>query len=218
MAHAPEEILPGVVHWTARHPQIGVEVSSYWLPAAGVLIDPLVPLEGGLDWFAAQPVAPVAIVLSNRHHSRESERFVERFGCSVLAPRSGMHEFAGRSLSPTPYDPGQQLPGGLIVHEIGSLCPDDMALHLPAARAVWFADGVVLGGPGGAAQRLGFVPDSLMDDPPGTKRGLLAAIERLLAEVEFEHVLCAHGGPLLDSGRTELEELVRTGGRTAFEF
>jgi hypothetical protein len=218
VAHTPEEILPGVLYWTAPHPIIHVEVSSYWLAAPGVLIDPLVPLEGGLDWFARQPREPTAIVLSNRHHSRESERFAERFGCSVLAPRSGMHEFAGRSLSPTPYDPGEQLPGGLIVHEIGSLCPDDMALHLPAARAVWFADGVVLGGPHGAENRLGFVPDSLMDDPPGTKRGLLAALATLLDEVEFEHVLCAHGGPLVDGGRAELEELVRIGGRTAFEW
>jgi hypothetical protein len=218
VAHAPEEILPGVFHWTAPHPQIHADVSSYWLPAGGVLIDPLVPLDGGLAFFAGQPVAPTAIVLSNRHHSRESERFVERFGCTVLAPRSGMHNFDGRSLKPTPYDPGEHLPGGLIVHEIGSLCPDDMALHLPAARAVWFADGVVLGGPGSEAHSLGFVPDSLMDDPPGTKRGLLAALAKLLDEVEFDHVMCAHGGPLIESGRVELEELVRTGGRTAFEW
>ena len=217
MQRTPLQILAGVVHWTAPHPKHGFEVDSYWLAGHGVLVDPLVPLEGDLDWFEQQPVAPGAIVLSNRHHSRESARFVERFGCAVYAPRSGMHEPNVASLRARPYDPGEKLPGGLHVHEIGALCPDDMALFSPAANAVFFADGLVLGG-GDGDQLLGFVPDSLMDGPPGTKRGLLASLRRLLDEVEFEHVLCAHGGPLLGSGRAAVQELVEAGGRTVSEL
>lgn len=217
MQHSPAEILGGVWHWTAPHPRIGVEVSSYWIEGDAVLVDPLVPLDGGLEWFASRSVEPVAIALSNRHHSRQSGRFVERFGCSVHAPASGMHEPVLLELGAIAYSPGDELPGGLAVHEIGSLCPDDMALWLPAARAVLFADAIVLGGPHGNEGVLGFVPDGLMDDPPQTKRGILAALSRLLDEVEFEHVLCAHGGPLL-GGRAALEELVRIGGRTAFEL
>ena len=208
------EILPGVHHWTAEHPQIHVQVSSYWLAAPGVLVDPLVPPQEGIEWFDAVS----AIILSNRHHFRDSARFRERYGCSVHVPRSGLYEFGPDRQPVLAYDPGDTLPGGLVVHEIGALCPDDMALHLPAAEAVLFADGIVLGGPHGAEDLLGFVPDSLMDDPPGTKRGLLASLRRLLDEVPFRHVLCAHGGPLLDTGREQIEELVRVGGRTAFEF
>jgi hypothetical protein len=218
VSHAPSEIVPGVRYWSAPHPSIGVEVWSYWLDATGVLVDPLVPPDGGLVWFAGQPVTPTAIVLSNRHHSRHSDRFVERFHCPVLVPRAGLHEFTRRDLAVTPYDPGEELPGGLVVHEIGALCPDDMALHLPAAELVFFADGVVLSAPGTSELRVGFVPDSLMDDPPGTKRGLLASIERLLETVEFRHICCAHGGPLRDTGRAQLEEFVRVGGRTALEL
>lgn len=218
MPHSPEEILPGVRHWTARHPAIGVEVSSYWLERSGVLIDPLAPPEGGVEWFASRPQPPAAIVLSNRLHSRDCEAFVNRYGCRVHAPRSGLEHFAGHSFEVTPYDPGEELPGGLVVHAIGALCPDDMALHLLAADAVFFADGVVLGGVDGGERVLGFVPDSLMDDPPGTKRGLLAALSGLLDDAQFRHVLCAHGGPLVDQGRAALEDLVRAGGRTAFEW
>ena len=36
------EILPGIYHWTAAHPKIKVEVSSYYLADECVLIDPLV--------------------------------------------------------------------------------------------------------------------------------------------------------------------------------
>lgn len=211
-----EEVLPGVFHWTARHPRIGIEVSSYWLEQGGVLLDPLVPAEG-LDWFASRSVAPAAIVLSNRHHFRESDRFVERFGCTVHCNRSGLHEFSpGQRVEG--FDVGERLPGGLVAFEVGAICPDDTALHLPAAGALAFADGLVRGGPYGGNGPLGFVPDSLMDDPPGTKQGLLAAFSRLLEQLDFDHLLLAHGGPVIGDGRELLADLVACGGRTAFEM
>lgn len=211
------ELLPGLFHWTAIHPKIGIEVSSYWIEERGVLIDPLVPVDVGLDWFADRRVRPSAIVLSNRHHYRESGRFAERFACSVHGPSSGLHEFTHGEVV-VGYDPDEELPGGLRAFEIDAICSDDMALHAPALRAIAFADGVVRGGPHGARDGLGFVPDSLMDDPETTKLGLLAACSRALAELEFDHVLLAHGDPIIDAGREALEDLVRCGGRTAFEF
>jgi hypothetical protein len=217
MVTAVEEILTGVYHWTAPHPRIGLEVSSYWLDEHGVLIDPLVPREEGLEWFAERVVQPRSIVLSNRHHYRESYAFVERFGCTVHCNLSGLHEFThGERVEG--FAVGERLAGGMIACELDAICPDDTALHLPELRALVLADGVVRGGPAGAEAPLGFVPDSLMDDPPGTKRGLLAACSRLLAELEFEHLLLAHGGPVLGDGRSQLEDLVAAGGRTAIEL
>jgi hypothetical protein len=178
LAHV-DEILPGVFHWTALHPNIRSEVSSYWLERSGVLFDPLIPPDAGLGWFAARPVRPTAVVLSNRHHYRDSGRFAERFDCAVHCNRAGLHEFSD---------------------------------------ALVIADGVVRGGAYGHGGPLGFVPDSLMDDPPATKRGLLDACARLLEELEFDHLLLAHGGPVLHDGRALLQELVDCGGRTAFEF
>lgn len=210
-----DEVLPGVRHWTAMHPRIGILVSSYWLPEQGVLFDPLVPAEG-LAAFDGAP--PSAILLSNRHHLRESARFVERFGCSVLCNRAGLHEFADGEVAVAGFDPGDRLPGGVIAAEMGAICPDDAALYLPHARALELADGIVRGGEPGAGGPLGFVPDSLMDDPPATKRGLLASCERLLGELDFDSLLLAHGGPVIGDGRTLLEELVAGGGRTAFEM
>jgi hypothetical protein len=82
---------------------------------------------------------------------------------------------------------------------------------------VVLADAVVMGGARGQNGRLGFVPDSLMDDPPATRRGLLAACARVLETLEFTHLLLAHGGPVIGGGRDRLQELVDAGGRTAFE-
>ena len=77
------EVLPGVFHWTTLHPRIQSDVSSYWLDRAGVAIDPLVPSEHGLEWFSERTSSPKAVLLSNRHHYRDSARFVDAFGCSV---------------------------------------------------------------------------------------------------------------------------------------
>jgi hypothetical protein len=212
-----EEVLPGVFHWTAVHPRIGVLVSSYWIDGAGVAIDPLVPPDLGIEWFERRPAAPSAVLLSNRHHYREAGRLAERFGCEVMCNSAGLHEF-GEDRPVRGFELGDELPGGVIARELGAICPDDTALHVPAANAIVFADGVVRGGPAGGDGPLGFVPDSLMDDPPTTKRGLLAACERLLGEASFESLLLAHGGPVIGDGRELLEDLVRAGGRTAFEF
>jgi hypothetical protein len=44
------------------------------------------------------------------------------------------------------------------------------------------------------------------------------ALARVLRDLDFEHVLLAHGGPLVADGRAQLQELVSCGGRTAFEM
>jgi hypothetical protein len=211
------EVLPGLFHWTALHPRIHIEVSSYWLEDTGVLFDPLVPRPEGLGWFAGRTLSPAAILLSNRHHYREADRFSDRFGCSVYCNRAGLHEFSeGESV--LGFEAGDLLPGGAVAHEIAAICPDDTALHLPHKQALVLADGVVKGGPYAEDGPLGFVPDSLMDDPPGTKRALVAACACLLEELDFTHVLLAHGGPVIGNGRERLQELVDAGGRTAFEM
>jgi hypothetical protein len=205
-----QEVLPGVFHWRTLHPSIRTEVDSYWIEEGGVLIDPLVPTEEGIEWFSRRATQPSAVLLSNRHHYRDAGRFAERFGCVVHCSRPGMHEF-GSEREVRPFDFGEELPGGLIACEVDSICPDETALLLPTARALAVADGVVLS----ASGLLGFVPDALMDEPEQTKQGLLGAYSRLLAELDFEHLLLAHGGPLIGDGRARLQELIDRGGRTA---
>jgi hypothetical protein len=187
------EIAPGIRHWTARHPDIGADVSSYWLPDLGVLIDPLaVPEEvSGVE----------TIVLTNRLHRRSSLEARERFDATVHVPRAGMHDWEGDPVES--YEPGDSLAGGAITaHEVGWICPDESALHIPAVSALAVADGVIRYG-----GELGFVSDSLMDDPEDTRRGLKEAYARLADELEFENLLVAHGEPLAGGAREQLREL-----------
>jgi len=192
-----EELAPGIWHWAAPHPRIGIRVHSYYFPAERTVIDPIAPPEG-LDRFAEHG-PPSRVLLTNRHHYRSSGDFVTRFGATVHCVQAGMHEFEGGP-AVEPFAFGDELEGGFVAHEVGAICPDETALFVPAHRALAIADGAVRFEEGGP---LGFVPDSLMDDPEGTKDGLREAYRRL-AELDFDHLLLAHGEPFVGNGREAL--------------
>ena len=193
-----QEIAPGIWHWKARHPHIGMEVSSYFLPGEGVLLDPLVP-DSELEPLE-ELGPPRDILLTNRHHWRDCAKLAERFGLKVRVPRVGLHEFAAGD-PVEPYDFGDSLAGGAVtVHEIGSICPDESALYISGASALAVADGVV------SYDGLRFVPDNLMDDPEDTKAGLREAYGRLASELEFDNLLVAHGEPVVGGARQALRE------------
>jgi hypothetical protein len=196
------ELVAGIIHWSSPHPRIGVEVSSYGLTSSRVLIDPIMPPDG-LDWFDEHDFKPEAILLTNRHHLRAGAEIVARFGCSVHASRPGMHEFEGGQVEVQAFDWGDELPGGAIAHQVNAISPDESALELPKERALAVADGVI------NYETLAFVPDHLMDEPDHTKRGLFDAYERITDHVDFEHLLIAHGDPVILNGRAELREFAR---------
>jgi hypothetical protein len=188
-----DEIAQGLWHWTARHPHIDADVSSYYLLPERVLLDPMIP-PAGAEWFAGRE--PLHIVLTNRHHDRDSWRLHALFGCEVHCVANGCHELSGRG-PVTPFEFGDELPGGIVAHEVDAICPDETALHIPGHQALAVADGIVRW-PG--VDGLTFVPDWLMDDPEDTKRGLRAAYRSLL-ELDFDRLLLAHGEPLAAGAR-----------------
>jgi len=205
-----QEVLRDVVHWTATHPKLGIEVSSYWLDADGIAIDPLLPPEI-MDWLRERPIRATDVLLSNRHHYRDSAALVDEFDAVVHCNAAGLHVF-DEEQHVKGFEPGHMLPGGVIAFEIDAISPDDTALVLPGVRAVVLADAVIRmegrkeGGP------LRFVSDGLMDDPERDRAAILAALKRLLEEVDFDHLLLAHGGPLIGDGRAQLQRFVSSGG------
>ena len=196
-----EEITPGLWHWTARHESIRIEVSSYYLLPERVVIDPILPPEG-LDWFA-QREPPEHALLTNRHHDRHAWRLREAFGCTVHCVRNGVHELEGRGPVEA-FDFGDELPGGAVAFEVDAICPDETALHIPAKRALACADGVVRSS---GTSPITFVPDRYMDDPEPTKAALRDAYRRLL-DLDFDHLLLAHGEPFVGRGKEALQAFV----------
>jgi len=190
------EIAPGIRHWTAQHPNHGLEVSSYWLPDLKVLLDPLAVPEDveGVE----------EIVLSNRRHRRECFEAGERFGAPVRVPRVGLHDF-DRGDPVEPYDFEVPLAGGTITpYQVTELWPDDCVLHIPSLKALAIADTVTHYG-----DELALVPDRYMDNPEAESRGIREGLARLSVILDFEHLLLAHGTPIPGEGRERLREFAR---------
>ncbi len=201
------EVLPGVFHWTAVHPEIKVHVHCHYLEAPRALLDPLVP-EEGLAWFERRG-SPRHILLTNRLHSRASARFATRFGCDIWCNAEGLDHFGDGGELPgfevRGFSAGDVLFGGVRSLRIGELCTDETAFWIPGAEpALAIADGIVRDERG----QLSFVPDELIgDDPEAIKRALRAAYRRLLS-LEFDHLLFAHGEPWIGGGKRALAEFV----------
>jgi hypothetical protein len=177
-------------------------VSSYFVESARTLVDPMLP-EEGIEWFRGGR-EPERIVLTIRHHYRHCDAFVREFGVDVWCHEDGLHEFEdGPEVRGFSF--GDTLAPGITALEMDVISPDDTALRIESDRgALAFGDGLVHWGD----RRVGFVPDPLLgDDPEAVKRGLRASLERLL-EQEFEHLLFAHGDPIVGDGRRALERFL----------
>jgi hypothetical protein len=197
-----EELLPGVWHWTATHPNTGSEVSSYWVRPSRALIDALLPDEG-IEPFREDP--PERVLLSNRHHLRHAERFADEFGCVIECSKPGLHEFEdGPGVQG--FDFGEEVAPGIEALEVGAICPDESALLIRDAGALSIADGIRH-----YDGEMDFFADWLLgDDPEGVKAGLRESYRGLL-DLDFDNLLFAHGEPLIGGGKEALRRFAQAG-------
>ena len=178
-------------------------VDSHYLEFAGMVLDPMVPREG-LEWFEGRQ-APTQIVLTNRHHLRNSERFADAFGSNIRCAESGLHEFRGGP-AVEGFAFGEELAPGITAHRLGAICPDDTAIQIRTTEgaALTFADGLTRPRGGG----LTFVPGFLMGGDPSGVRAELRESLRALLELDFDSLLFAHGEPLIGGAKTALREFL----------
>ncbi|MDQ2940294.1 MAG: hypothetical protein M3R23_07175 [Actinomycetota bacterium] len=190
-----QELLPNLFHWYAIHPNHGMQVSCHLAAGTGTVFDPLLPDEG-IEWFDEH--RPRRVVLSTRHHLRHSEQIAERYGCPILAHRDGLHAFEdGPSVEGFGF--GDQLAADVTALTMDAISPDDTVLRIEVEEgALLFADSVINHG------GLGFVPDRLIgDEPERVKRTILERTSLLLNE-DFDHLLFAHGDPVIGGGKQAL--------------
>lgn len=198
------EVVPGIHHWTARHPAIGTRVSSYYVEPAGLLIDPLEP-EDGFGFFDALDVAPQQVVLTIGLHWRHADRFRDRYGATVRCVSAGLQRFEGTDREAEPFEFGDEVAPGVTAVEVGGIAPDDTALHIEHGDgAMAFADGLVnMGG------RPGFVPDNLLgDDPEPEKRAITESLRGIVEHRRFAALLFAHGDPIATGGHSALRNFL----------
>lgn len=196
------ELIPGLFHWTTFHNAIRARVGSHYVEPAGALIDPRVP-DDGLDAFADR-VRPQQVVLTSGLHARHADRFAQAFGCVIRASPQALDRL-GDAIDAEPYHDGDEVAPGITAIHIGSLSPDEYALHIAVGDgAIAFADGLIR-----YAGALGFVPDDLIgDEPEAVKEGLKDAFRGLLPR-DFDHLLFAHGDPLIGGGKAALRDFLQ---------
>ena len=196
-----DEVIPGILHWKAPHPNIGIDVSSYLLTDSGTVLDPMLPEGEGVDWIG-HPVERA--VLTVRHHKRSTPDL----GVPVFVHRSGLHEFEGSGIDVRGFDAGDEIVPGVRVLPFGRICPDDAVLHIDLGPGVLaFGDGII------QYDGIGHPPDQYIgDDPEAIKADIVDGLVPLLDE-EFDVLLFAHGDPVPAGGKAMLRDFVaaRTG-------
>ncbi len=196
-----EEILDGVHHWTAVHPNIGMEVNSYYVAPARTVIDPIVPDEA-LEWFrereesrtgSCSPTATTCAIPSACATSSAA-------GSSVTAPACTSSATAPRSRGSPSATSWRRRSRRSRSARSARRRPRCTSTAAPARSP--FADGLInYGG-------IRFVPDNLIgDNPEPVKEGLRRSYARLL-DRRFDALLFAHGEPITEGGMDALKEFL----------
>ncbi len=195
-----EEIVPGLVRWTARHPDWNPQAAPgssgdweenvgsvlYEMPHAVALIDPLIPPGDRtefLAWLDARIGGrPVSVLTTVEWHRRDGEELAERHRSSSAetsdAVPEGIEPLSIEGTAETIY----WLPA------VGALVPGDLLI-----------------GADGAGVRV--CPESWLADV-GFGRLELVELLRPLLELPVERVLVSHGEPVLSEGRAALARAI----------
>jgi hypothetical protein len=196
----PAEIAPGLLRWTAPHPDWnpGAEPggSSDWdqmvgsvlyeLPGTVVFIDPLLPSDERaqfLAWLDARVAGrPVSILTTIRWHRRDRQELAERYRAN--STRAWNMVPAGVQQRP--------LRGG-----------GETLFWLPAVATLVAGDRLIGAGDGG----LTVCPQSWLEGVRANRAGV-AALMRPLLELPIERVLVSHGEPVLRAGHAALKRAI----------
>jgi hypothetical protein len=191
-----EEVVPGILHWKARHPKIGADVSSYLLTGSGTLLDPILPEGEGPGWIGHDIERAILTV---RHHVRSTPEL----GVPVFVHSSGAYDLESEDVDVRTYEAGDEPAPGVQVLPFGRICDDDAVLRIALGPGVLaFGDGLM------SYDGLGFVPDQYIgDDPQAVKADIVEGLVPLLEE-DFDAMLFAHGEPVPSGGKQMLREFV----------
>jgi hypothetical protein len=198
-ASALTEIAPGLLRWTAPHPDWNPDAkpgsSSDWDQMVGsvlyevsdmvVLIDPLLPADGQaqfLDWLDARVAGrPVSILTTIQWHRRDRRELAERYRAN--GTRVWNYVPAGVQQRPL-RGAGETL------------------FWLPAVAALVAGDRLI-----GVEGGVRVCPQSWLEGVRAN-RADVAALLRPLLELPIERVLVSHGEPVLEQGHAALEQAI----------
>ena len=199
-----ERILPGVYTWSVFNRDKGIDFNGHLVTnhEGCVLIDPPPMTEEQIEKTESLG-PPSAVVITNRHHTRDAMTFAGRWRVPILLPEMDAKDLPDSVRLGGIYRDGEMLAGGLRALRLpDQKSPGESALLLESADAVILGDAVI----GKPAGRLSLLPPDKYADPAAALRGL-----RLLLEHRFTAVLLGDGDSLPAGGRAVLEEFLAHG-------
>jgi hypothetical protein len=199
----PEEIVPGLLRWSAPHPEWEPDAEPgsaedwdpmvgsviYEQPHAVTLIDPLLPpedREGFLVWLDERVAGrPVSVLTTIRWHRRDRD---------LLAERYRSHGAGAWNAVPAGVSPKPLRGAGETMYWLAGV-----AALVPGDRII------------GAEGALRLCPESWLRSVQVDRAGL-AELMRPLLELPIERVLVSHGEVVLRDGRAKLAHALAEAG------
>jgi glyoxylase-like metal-dependent hydrolase (beta-lactamase superfamily II) len=187
------------------------QVASAAVDVAGaplVLIDPIAPsatrdpaaASGFWTWLDERQRARggVAILLSNHFHGRHAPDVLARYPGTPVYAAAVTSGRATVAVTHAVAD-GDRVSGGVVARTIDGLDDGELAWHIPAARALFFADTVL-----GTGTGLRLAPPTWTKDASLYESVFVPSMRRLVA-LEAEHVIPSHGAFELGGGVAKLK-------------
>jgi glyoxylase-like metal-dependent hydrolase (beta-lactamase superfamily II) len=199
-------VAPGLRYWTAAHPDWNgatdwpelVGCVYYEAVDAVVLIDPLLPrgseeaFLAGLDRDVARLDRRVAVLLTAPWHKRDTALIAERYGTTVWAHPEARARLPFKAQAGT-------LPDGIETFSAAGVSEGDVVFYLRLHRALVVAE--IFMGVNGA---LRVCPSPVLEDRAAFEQSLHA-----LLRWPIDHVLVAHGEPVIGDGGRQIDDALR---------
>jgi glyoxylase-like metal-dependent hydrolase (beta-lactamase superfamily II) len=194
------EVTRNLYGWASFHPQWKVDFNSYALKTSEgvVFIDPLKPEPAVLKKLETLG-EPIAILLTNAHHDRDSDWYRKQYEIQVYA-----HEKAKADCD-TKIDvlvmDGERLPGAVkAVHMPGSSAGETAFYSKSSGGIVLMGDTLL----NQADKGLTLLSDAYVED----KKQTLQSLHKLL-ELDFKIITFAHGDPIVQNARAQIEHFLK---------
>jgi glyoxylase-like metal-dependent hydrolase (beta-lactamase superfamily II) len=195
------EIVTNILTWSWFSEPHGYNFNGYLIrdPGGNICVDPVEPTEDDLNAIVHEGV--MNIILTNRNHSRASNRVRARTGAQTLIHAEDADHAGSQD---TELD-GELIIGSLIgpleVVSAAGKSPGEVALFW-RDRGILIVGDAIIGSPRG---QCGLLPERVMDDP-----ALLRSSVRKLLDIDFDILLVGDGECILKNAKTRLKELVET--------
>ena len=198
----PREIVPGIWIWSTHDPARGIDFNGWYVERGdtAVVVDPPAS-DDALELVRGRRRQLAAILLTNKHHTRDAVRFGRELRAPLWVP-AGDAALMDVPFART-YAAGDRLPCDLTAVAIrDGKTPGETALLAPGtgtAAALIVGDAVI----GKSRGQLSMLPAAKFADVGAAIAGL-----RPLLELEFEALLLGDGEPIVRGGRAALARFV----------